>query len=260
VTGNAHGIRVDSDGTLAAGEPGMQLTWIDAKVGDWVVTPRHGKPVEIQALRYNALRTMADLAQRLWHTADTVRYTQMADRPGSGFRDLFWNEAAGCLYDVVDGDRRDARIGPNQPFALSLVSSYRGSRARPEHRGDGGTPRTSPGNHLVTSGWRSSKPGLTISRILTEIKSFGPYGVVEGLNSKAKATMRRSYGFRRSGHWNSRSIIRLESCPNQNPLTNFSNVLLWKLMPPSTRNLEGLSQTPMSQSPHCERPQRSRRR
>src|SRR6476659_3003420 len=78
---------------------------MDAKVGDWVVTPRRGKPVEIQALWYNALRIMQELAP---------------DGAAQSFLPLFWNEAAGCLYDVVDGDGRDGSIRPNQIFAVSL--------------------------------------------------------------------------------------------------------------------------------------------
>jgi predicted glycogen debranching enzyme len=112
--GTRYGIRVDNDGLLMAGAPGVQLTWMDAKIGDWVVTPRRGKPVEIQALWYNALRTMQQLAPR------NSRYAQMADRAHSSFLELFWNEEAGCLYDVVEGEKRDASIRPNQVFALSL--------------------------------------------------------------------------------------------------------------------------------------------
>ena len=80
--GTRYGIRVDDDGLLRAGEPGVQLTWMDAKVGDWVVTPRCGKPVEIQALWYNALRTMEDLAQRFGETGDASHY-QATGGPGA---------------------------------------------------------------------------------------------------------------------------------------------------------------------------------
>jgi len=118
--GTRYGIRVDSDGLLTAGEPGVQLTWMDAKVGDWVVTPRQGKPVEIQALWYNALRVMEDLALRFGHDSDSDQYRTMAARARDTFPALFWNESAGCLYDVVDGDARDASIRPNQIFAVSL--------------------------------------------------------------------------------------------------------------------------------------------
>ena len=118
--GTRYGIHVDSDGLLSAGEPGVALTWMDARVGDWVVTPRRGKPVEIQALWYNALRVMEDLAHRYAYGADSGHYREIADRARNRFPQLFWNEAAGCLYDVVDGDTRDASMRPNQIFAVSL--------------------------------------------------------------------------------------------------------------------------------------------
>jgi len=101
---------------LIAGEPGVQLTWMDAKVGDWVVTPRCGKPVEIQALWYNALRVMQELSGE-------AKYREMADRARDSFRGLFWNASAECLLDVVNGDERDASIRPNQIFAVSLHHS-----------------------------------------------------------------------------------------------------------------------------------------
>jgi predicted glycogen debranching enzyme len=118
--GTRYGIRADSDGLLNAGEPGIQLTWMDAKVGDWVVTPRRGKPVEIQALWYNALRVMEDLAHRYGRDRDGARYGNLADRARDSFVPLFWNETAQCLYDVVAGDARDASLRPNQIFAVSL--------------------------------------------------------------------------------------------------------------------------------------------
>jgi predicted glycogen debranching enzyme len=114
--GTRYGIRVDADGLLRAGEPGVQLTWMDAKVGDWVVTPRHGKPVEIQALWHNALRTMQDLTGH-------AHYAEIANRARDSFLRQFWNEDAGCLYDVVDGAERDGSIRPNQIFAVSLFHS-----------------------------------------------------------------------------------------------------------------------------------------
>ena len=119
--GTRYGIRVDSDGLLRAGEPGVQLTWMDAKIGDWVVTPRHGKPVEIQALWYNALRVMEALAEKYEYDSDSVRYAEMAERARAAFASLFWNESQGCLFDVVDADRRDSAIRPNQIFAVSLT-------------------------------------------------------------------------------------------------------------------------------------------
>ena len=118
--GTRYGIRVADDGLLEAGEPGAQLTWMDAKVGDWVVTPRHGKPVEIQALWYNALRVMEDLARRFGRDADCAHYQGMASRARTSFAGLFWNDAAGCLFDVVNGEARDGSIRPNQVVAVSL--------------------------------------------------------------------------------------------------------------------------------------------
>ncbi len=111
--GTRHGIRADADGLLFAGEPGVQLTWMDAKVGDWVVTPRVGKPVEVQALWVNALRIGA-LADPAW--------AGPADRALASFRQKFWNAAAGGLYDVVDENfspgRTDASLRPNQIFSV----------------------------------------------------------------------------------------------------------------------------------------------
>ena len=118
--GTRYGIRVDGDGLLAAGEDGVQLTWMDAKVGDWVVTPRQGKPVEIQALWYHALRVMEDFAARFGDAEGGERYRAMAGRAQANFVPLFWNESAGCLYDVVLGGVRDASLRPNQIFAASL--------------------------------------------------------------------------------------------------------------------------------------------
>ena len=119
--GTRYGIRVDDDGLLHAGEPGVQLTWMDSKIGDWVVTPRHGKPVEIQALWYNALRLTEDLARRFEDPATEVFCRQLADRVRDSFNRCFWNPSAGCLFDVVDGENADASIRPNQIFAVSLA-------------------------------------------------------------------------------------------------------------------------------------------
>ncbi len=115
VLGTRYGIGVDPrDGLLRAGEPGVQLTWMDAKVGDWVVTPRIGKPVEIQALWYNALRSVAAF------TAD-VEYTTMADQVRESFRRRFIHSDVGYLADVVDGpDGDELQLRPNQIFAVSL--------------------------------------------------------------------------------------------------------------------------------------------
>jgi len=121
VRGTRYGIHVDDDGLLLSGEPGVQLTWMDAKVGDRVVTQRHGKPVEIQALWYNALRVMEDLAE-IFHEPN-AKYRAMADKARASFNKVFWNEQAGCLYDVIDGEIRDASIRPNQVIAISLTNT-----------------------------------------------------------------------------------------------------------------------------------------
>jgi len=120
VRGTRYGIRVEEDGLLSSGEVGVQLTWMDAKVGDWVVTPRHGKAVEIQALWYNALRVMEHLADEFGDRPGKKRYAEMATLANKSFNRVFWNDAAGCLYDVVGGDERDGSIRPNQIFAVSL--------------------------------------------------------------------------------------------------------------------------------------------
>jgi glycogen debranching enzyme len=118
--GTRYGIHTDSDGLLHCGEPGVALTWMDAKIGGTPVTPRYGKPVEIQALWYNALRTMEDLARRYDRQADSRHFCDLAERARNSFPRLFWNAAGQCLYDVVDGDNRDASMRPNQIFAVSL--------------------------------------------------------------------------------------------------------------------------------------------
>jgi predicted glycogen debranching enzyme len=129
--GTRYRIHVDEDGLLFAGEPGVQLTWMDAKVSDWVVTPRIGKPVEIQALWFNALRVMEGLAEKFGDTANFERFALMALRAKESFNQKFWNEAAGCLFDVVDVDTCDGSIRPNQIFAVSLAHSMLdGERAR----------------------------------------------------------------------------------------------------------------------------------
>jgi predicted glycogen debranching enzyme len=125
--GTRYGIHADIDGLLAAGEPGVQLTWMDAKVGDWVVTPRIGKPVEVQALWLNALRIGSAWSER-W--ADLLAKAQQA------FAARFWDEARGHLADVVDVDHRagtaDLTFRPNQIFAVGGLpfAALDGPRAR----------------------------------------------------------------------------------------------------------------------------------
>ncbi|MEE9466374.1 MAG: amylo-alpha-1,6-glucosidase, partial [Candidatus Neomarinimicrobiota bacterium] len=115
-------IRLDNtDGLLYAGEPGVQLTWMDAKVGDWVVTPRIGKPVEINALWYNALNIMIAFANHLNVPSD--QYEDLARQSRRGFA-RFWNEDAGYCYDLIDGlDGSDSALRPNQLLAVSLAYS-----------------------------------------------------------------------------------------------------------------------------------------
>jgi predicted glycogen debranching enzyme len=120
VRGTRFGIKVDSDGLLSSGEPRAQLTWMDAKVGNAVVTPRCGKPVEIQALWYNALRVLEDVAQRLEDAAGRKRYGGMAALTKRSFNRLFWDKKNEYLYDVVNGGPPDSSIRPNQILAVSL--------------------------------------------------------------------------------------------------------------------------------------------
>jgi glycogen debranching enzyme len=118
--GTRHSIYADVDGLLHAGEPGVQLTWMDAKIGDWVVTPRHGKPVEIQALWYNALRAMEDLARRFGDEPTAKTCADHASRAAASFNRQFWIRDGGYLYDAVDGGRGDPSVRPNQVLAVSL--------------------------------------------------------------------------------------------------------------------------------------------
>jgi predicted glycogen debranching enzyme len=123
--GTRFGIAVDpADGLLRAGEPGTQLTWMDAKHGDRVFTPRIGKPVEINALWLNALHVAARLAARVRNAGEQGFCQSLLSRASTNFS-KFWNAESGCLYDVIDaaGATPDARIRPNQIFAVSLPYS-----------------------------------------------------------------------------------------------------------------------------------------
>ncbi len=117
--GTRYGIRADADGLLEAGEPGVQLTWMDAKIGDWVVTPRHGKPVEIQALWYNAICTLQEFATRFGDLERAGQMEELAQRARKSFLGEFWDEERGYLLD----NTADASIRPNQIFAVSLPYS-----------------------------------------------------------------------------------------------------------------------------------------
>ena len=126
--GTRYNIHLDSDGLIYAGERGVQLTWMDAKVGDWVVTPRIGKPVEINALWYNALIVMSEFAQLL--SKSNAEYLKMAENTRKGFQ-RFWNKDLNYCYDVLDTpDNNDDSLRPNQIFAVSLpvTRSIRGER------------------------------------------------------------------------------------------------------------------------------------
>jgi predicted glycogen debranching enzyme len=117
VKGTLYGIGVDpQDGLLRQGVPGVQLTWMDAKVGDWVVTPRHGKPVEINGLWINALRVLEWLSQKL--EKDPSKYKQAAELAESNFESKFWRDILGHYLDTADPD--DASLRPNQLIPMSL--------------------------------------------------------------------------------------------------------------------------------------------
>ena len=123
VDGTRHGLGVDPrEGLLRAGEPGTQLTWMDAKVGDWVVTPRWGKAVEINALWLNALHVTVELARRAQDRSAENQCKALLIHAATHFS-RFWNADKGCLYDVIDvagGSQCDDSVRPNQIFAVSL--------------------------------------------------------------------------------------------------------------------------------------------
>ena len=147
--GTRFNIHADHDGLLACGQPGVQLTWMDAKVGDWVVTPRIGKPVEVQALWLNALWIASGFAPR---------WKDIFEKGKASFETRFWNEPANGLFDVVDCDHRpgvnDAALRPNQIFAVGglPLSLLEGDRARR-------LVETVETNLLTPMGLRSLRPG-----------------------------------------------------------------------------------------------------
>jgi predicted glycogen debranching enzyme len=123
LNGTRFGIGMDpADALLRQGQPGYQLTWMDAKVGDWVVTPRRGKAVEINALWYNALRLLEAWLQEEDQEAARRRMNETGDRVRKSFNQRFWYEQGGYLYDVVDAENggNDNACRPNQIFAISL--------------------------------------------------------------------------------------------------------------------------------------------
>lgn len=119
-------IYMDTDGLIHAGSDLDQITWMDVRVGEWVVTPRHGKPVEINALWYNALKIMEQLSER-FSDPDSVtsEYRALGAQARASFREKFWNEKMGCLYDVADSENGgpDDSLRPNQIYAVSLPFS-----------------------------------------------------------------------------------------------------------------------------------------
>jgi len=114
------GIRVDADGLLSSDEAGIPTTWMDAKAGDWVVTPRAGRPVELNALWYNALRITADFAGRFGQPAAAKGLGELARSVSEAFNRRFWNDASGVCFDVVSDQAADRSLRPNQLLALSL--------------------------------------------------------------------------------------------------------------------------------------------
>ncbi|HSZ72085.1 MAG TPA: amylo-alpha-1,6-glucosidase [Cytophagaceae bacterium] len=118
--GTAYNIHADSDYLIYAGKQGVQLTWMDAKIGDWVVTPRIGKPIEINALWYNCHKILTEMAFIFSATEEAVEYSDYASKILSSFKGKFINPLNGALYDVVNDDGNDSSVRPNMLFALSL--------------------------------------------------------------------------------------------------------------------------------------------
>jgi predicted glycogen debranching enzyme len=120
LAGTHYGIHADAQGFLWAGDDSTQLTWMDAKVGDIAITPRAGRPVEIQALWYNAIRTVEEFGKSFGDAAAADYCAGVANRLKANFERVFWNEPDDCLYDVVSELSADASIRPNQVLAVSL--------------------------------------------------------------------------------------------------------------------------------------------
>ena len=119
--GTRYNIKVADDGLLFAGEHGQQLTWMDAKIADWVVTPRMGKPVEVQALWYNALRIYCEFLLLDNQLEEAAKFAAKAAQAKQSFKKLFWNEDGNYLFDVIDRHNKpDGSLRPNQLFAISL--------------------------------------------------------------------------------------------------------------------------------------------
>jgi len=119
INGTRYGIKMDKDGLISTAEADIQLTWMDAKVGEWIVTPRNGKAVEVNALWYNALKIMETICDKfgLKYKAECARLAHLTKK---SYDLVFWHEAGGYLYDCVNEEGADRSIRPNQIFALSL--------------------------------------------------------------------------------------------------------------------------------------------
>lgn len=143
IKGTRYGIKVDTDGLLLAGEAGTQLTWMDAKVDDWVVTPRQGKAVEINALWYNALCIMSAFSTDLADKKATDLYAKMATKAKKSFNEIFINER-GSLFDVIDNTLKDNAIRPNMAIAVSLPHSMLDKKTAKNVLDE-------VGNHLLTN-------------------------------------------------------------------------------------------------------------
>lgn len=118
--GTRYNIHLDQDGLIYAGEKGTQLTWMDAKIGNEVITPRIGKPVEVNALWYNALKIMEFFSERFGFAQFRDHFSAMAEKAKKSFNELYWNEKSDCLFDCIDGNEMDPSIRPNQIFSMSL--------------------------------------------------------------------------------------------------------------------------------------------
>jgi len=155
--GTRYQIHVDpADGLLYAGEPGVQLTWMDAKVGDWVVTPRIGKPVEINALWVHALSLMTAFAKQLGEPSTT--YQEAAQKARANFH-RFWNEESGYCFDVIDGPNgNEAYLRPNQLFAVSLPAGDKDEPALFDHAKQKAIAGACARHLLTSHGLRSLAP------------------------------------------------------------------------------------------------------
>lgn len=118
--GARHGTVADSDGLVKSDGEGMALTWMDAKIDGVPVTPRNGKPVEVSALWYNALKSMELFAKQMGNSSDEEHYNLSAEKVKSSFNEKFWNEEKACLFDRLLDDKGDGEVRPNQVFAISL--------------------------------------------------------------------------------------------------------------------------------------------